>query len=502
MKKILLLAFTLFSLSSIAQVYPFSDDYESYTNFTTLGTQGGYKSDMSVYQTHGMGNSPKGLVSQISTVNTRDTLVSPLIGQVGAAAQMTFFYRIVNTSLYPSIATTLGTGDAIEVYAGIEAIGAYQLMYSINNSNHVTDTAFKKVSINIPGPFVGQTGNFKFVVKKGTATDYWVDIDSLRFGDSTTILPPTLTTGQTECICYGNCNGTVFAAATGGTPPYSYLWNTGGTNDTLFNLCANPYSVTVTDANGQSASAIQEVYEPAEIFAQPSIGVAPILCYGGTGCLNLRHSTYGGHSPYDYIWSNAGLGDSICGLTAGIYDVTILDVNNCSGTSTYTMIQPDSLHVDYTKTDPSILGSSDGSITVSVTGGAGYIVIDFNGGGFNTDTAFFNLSAGCYNFTIKDNNECIAGPDTVCLVNPPSGVLPLENETASIYPNPASDFLVVKTHAIHGTVSLTNLLGEEVLLQNIVENETRLETTYLARGHYILRLKSQSKTLHKPVTLY
>ena len=415
MKKVLLFAFTLIAISSFAQVFPFTDDFESYTNFSSLGTQGGYKSDMSVYQTHGMGNSSKGLVSQISQFNTRDTTVSPLIGQVGAAAQMSFYYRILNQSLYPSTPTVIGNGDVIEVYAGIEAIGAYQLMYTINSTNHVADTAFKKVKINIPGTFVGQTGNFKFVIKKGTATDYWVDIDSLKFADTIAATPPTVNATSAMGFCHGDCAGAVGAHATGGTGTLTYVWSSGlGTTASVTNVCAGTYTVTVTDAASATASASVQVTEPPLLITNPTS--SNVSCYGlADGCIDLNSS--GGTPTYDYIWSGGASGDSTCGLAAGNYDVTVLDLNNCTATASFVLTAPDSMTVSYTHTDPTVFNATNGTINVTATGGTGTKTFSLDGGSFQASSSFPNLAAGCYTISVKDANGCIHGPGTVCLFN-------------------------------------------------------------------------------------
>ena len=51
-------------------------------------------------------------------------------------------------------------------------------------------------------------------------------------------------------ICSGANDGWISAKATGGKPPYYYLWNTNSSSDTISNLGPGDYSVTVTDANG------------------------------------------------------------------------------------------------------------------------------------------------------------------------------------------------------------------------------------------------------------
>ncbi|HXH19185.1 MAG TPA: T9SS type A sorting domain-containing protein, partial [Chitinophagales bacterium] len=46
------------------------------------------------------------------------------------------------------------------------------------------------------------------------------------------------------------CDGTATANPSGGTPPYTYNWNTGATTASIFNLCPGTYCVTITDAQG------------------------------------------------------------------------------------------------------------------------------------------------------------------------------------------------------------------------------------------------------------
>ena len=51
----------------------------------------------------------------------------------------------------------------------------------------------------------------------------------------------------TDC---GSNDGTATAVGTGGVPPYTYLWSTGGTTSTITNLAPGVYNVTITDAMG------------------------------------------------------------------------------------------------------------------------------------------------------------------------------------------------------------------------------------------------------------
>jgi hypothetical protein len=45
--------------------------------------------------------------------------------------------------------------------------------------------------------------------------------------------------------CNGYCDGKAWVIVYGGNLPYTYLWNTGSTIDTIFNICAGTYEVTM-----------------------------------------------------------------------------------------------------------------------------------------------------------------------------------------------------------------------------------------------------------------
>ena len=69
--------------------------------------------------------------------------------------------------------------------------------------------------------------------------------------------------------------GELVANASGGVGPYTYLWSTGATTETIYDLPAGTYSVTVTDFNGDPAT------DTVDLIAQQLYGADPIWL---TGC--------------------------------------------------------------------------------------------------------------------------------------------------------------------------------------------------------------------------
>ncbi|MES2593572.1 MAG: YCF48-related protein [Bacteroidota bacterium] len=91
------------------------------------------------------------------------------------------------------------------------------------------------------------------------------------FIDSTFILSSVSVNVSTSGYCDGNASVT----ATGGTPPYSYLWNTGETTTSVSNLCSSVYYITVSDSAGQSISSTIYISEPTDTIID-SIPTPPI----------------------------------------------------------------------------------------------------------------------------------------------------------------------------------------------------------------------------------
>jgi len=101
-----------------------------------------------------------------------------------------------------------------------------------------------------------------------------------------------------EPNCGGGGDGAVTAVPEGGVPSYDYLWSTGDTGQTAFGLSADTYTVTVTDANGCTATQSVDMTEPTSIAL--TYDTQDVICLGDeTGTIEIS-STGGGSDPYVY----------------------------------------------------------------------------------------------------------------------------------------------------------------------------------------------------------
>lgn len=164
----------------------------------------------------------------------------------------------------------------------------------------------------------------------GEVEDYSINITA-GTGGGTGI---TIATNTTPVTCNNGNNGSATAMPSGGTPPYSYLWANGQTTQTISNLLAATYSVTVTASAGGSAVASASVMQPAAINPNGSVQNASVP-NTANGSISIAPS--GGTAPYSYIWTTGASTASISNLLPGNYTVTVKDINLCQNISTFTV---------------------------------------------------------------------------------------------------------------------------------------------------------------------
>jgi gliding motility-associated-like protein len=251
-----------------------------------------------------------------------------------------------------------------------------------------------------------------------TVTDNNLCTKTTSANVSNTGAPTLSVTASVNVNCFGGNNGSASISATGGTPGYTYSWSTGATTTSVSGLTAGTYSATVTDAIGCQATNSVVITQPTQVISSITASVNP-GCFGtSTGTATVAAS--GGTPGYTYLWSNGQTTANATGLSAGSYTVTVRDANNCSSTSSVTLSQPSQVSANITANTPvSCFGGSNGTATVSASGGTpGYTYSWSNG---NSNAANSGLIAGSYTVTVTDTKGCTA--TTSVLINQPANLL-------------------------------------------------------------------------------
>ncbi len=226
---------------------------------------------------------------------------------------------------------------------------------TVTDANGCTATAQVQVTVNpLPVPVVSPNqsiciGQSVTLTASGGVSYYWNP--SGHTTGSITVTPGSSTTYAVNVTDINGCTGTGFVNVTvyplpvvnlpnsfvcpgqsvnlnAGNPGATYVWSTGATTQTISVSTAGTYTVTVTSAQGCSASS------------------SAVLSVGGTITNNLTNASFcqGGSAVLDagnigstYLWSTGATTQQITVHTSGTYSVTITDANGCSGTVSTTV---------------------------------------------------------------------------------------------------------------------------------------------------------------------
>ncbi|MCC5939586.1 MAG: SprB repeat-containing protein [Lunatimonas sp.] len=259
--------------------------------------------------------------------------------------------------------------------------------------------------------------------------------------------------------CNGASDGYILLFPTGGTPNYQYIWTdeNGFVSDEsrLENIPAGTYTVTITDLNGCEITETYVIREPESLeITEYADRREDVRCFGeSTGEIHVE-ITRPSAGPYNFyiqpigdVLGSAGSAENIAGTTwvfenlpAGIYEVTVVDVNGCiQSIDGLEITQPEAgisisdIQVDdFNGFQISCFGASDGRIQVLLEGGTGDYTYSWSGpNGFSASTPEIStLAPGTYELTITDDNGCAVVTGPIDIVEP----TPLElNDTVSDY---------------------------------------------------------------------
>ena len=236
----------------------------------------------------------------------------------------------------------------------------------------------------------------------------------------------------------GATDGSLFLSVDSGLAPFTYVWevtSTGVTDTsnnsngifTRFNLPADTYCLTITDANGCTYSECYEItYYPC--FVTLSIKDT-IFCNNGVGTIEANIDTSGtGQSggPYTYSLYNANNGNLVTSfnspavtqqftnLFSGLYYLEVIDqaYGDVCDPDTILLFEPDQLDIAYTIIPPSSPCEQDGVITIdSIIGGIGpFNTIFFDSLGFQLPlTTYTNFYGGTVMDSLGYSNPLAQG---------------------------------------------------------------------------------------------
>ncbi len=318
-----------------------------------------------------------------------------------------------------------------------------------------------------PGNLTGATQNS---LSAQTYTVGTLDANNCTGTTTVTITSSTslsLSAGGTDATC-GNNNGSASVSVIGGSGTYTYAWSpSGGTAATTpSTLAPGTYTVTVTGGGCSGTATVVVGNQAAPVVNVVSVNhptcaglnngsfvytinggaptTSPAIFGAGTttanvtdanGCTTPVTVTFiaptitatvstvgancgatdgsgtvtpsGGTGPYTYAWSpSGGTGATANNLASGAYSVLITDANTCTLTQPVNVPAIGGPSLAMSNVNNATCGQSNGSATVTATGGTAPYTYAWSPSGGTGQTAT-GLSAGNYTVTVTDATGCV-----------------------------------------------------------------------------------------------
>jgi gliding motility-associated-like protein len=267
--------------------------------------------------------------------------VTDALGCTGMATTLIDNPQAVGSSVLDENSTTcFGGTDGSATVGGNGGLAPYSYQWDANANNQMTQTATNLA----PGDYsVTITDN------NGCTTFTSVQIDQPA--------AIAIALSPTDVQCAGQSDGSIISSIQGGTPPYSYSWSNGATQEDLNGLDAGTYSLTLTDSNGCTNEANTSLETPPLLSA--IVSPFPVSCFEDENGRMIIEAE-GGTPPYRYGLDEMELTatNHYIGLDAKIYSVNVADANGCEWTMEAEVPEPPALEL-YIGADVAIEVGSD-----------------------------------------------------------------------------------------------------------------------------------------------
>ena len=219
-----------------------------------------------------------------------------------------------------------------------------------------------------------------------------------------TVETPQVTPLIFEVLTVNNCDGSAELTAFpfGGVPPYSYLWSTGETTQSILVDVAGDFVLTITDEGGS----LVEVELPVELFdvlsAEVIVNEQPAC--GALGSVSIVAES--AFEPTVIEWSDGFIGADRDDLEPGAMTATVTDDKGCVLVLDVVLDGGSDILLNAAVTQLTCPGDEDASIVIAATGGSDNYTYSWSNQA--TTSSIDGLPAGTYSVTVDDGGSCQA----------------------------------------------------------------------------------------------
>ncbi len=177
-------------------------------------------------------------------------------------------------------------------------------------------------------------------------------------------------------------------------------------NNQFTGLSADTYSIIIQDSIG-CHDTLSVAVAPSEIPVIDTIITQPENCGMSNGSLSITASGGVGSYQYSLDGNTFQLANSFTDLSAGNYNLQIIDEDGCSNISSAEINSLSRLKIVSLTVEPTLCGQRTGSVRVGIEGGINPVTISLNAGSEQTEEIFSELAAGYYQVHIHDGGGCV-----------------------------------------------------------------------------------------------
>ena len=316
--------------------------------------------------------------------------------------------------------------------SGCTVIGAYVVNSPdpVTISENITDVnCFGQTTGAIDVDVFGGSGPYQYSWSNGSSTQ---DLSNVSAGNySLTVYAPNVNCTATKFFsideplealdhngassnvdCFGASTGEVDVTVWGGTPPYSFNWNSGASTEDLLGIPSGGYNVVISDSKNCTNTSSYVISQPDIIIG--TMSATNVGCYGdGSGSVTI--DVIGGTTPYHYSWFNtttlfAQNAPTMVNMSAEEYQVVVTDDNGCVLTDSIAITEPQELSgTAVTLSDIDCFGGSDGELNLTPSGGSppySFNWVNSQNVPYGSSEDLNNIPASVYTVLITDFNSC------------------------------------------------------------------------------------------------